>query len=85
MTTANSVDMLKDIIRVYGHPKMIVSDSGPLFCNNYVAQLWAFMVDHSYNEAYMPSRNPRAMHAVALVKQLTNMKNKVLINIIYFI
>lgn len=70
LTTSNSVDMLKDIIHVHGCPKMIVSDSGPLLCNDYAAHLQSLMVDHSYSEAYMPSRNGRAKHVVGLVKRI---------------
>ena len=70
MTTANSVDMLKDIIRIHGRPKMIVIDSGPSFGNKYVAQLRALNVDHSYSKAYMPSRNGCAERVVGLVKRM---------------
>ena len=49
---------------------MIVSDSGSSFRNDYVAKLLALNVDHSYSEAYMPSRNGRAECAVGLVKRM---------------
>ena len=39
MTTANAVDMLKEIIKIHGCPKLLVKDNGPSFRNDFVLQL----------------------------------------------
>ena len=69
MTTLNAIEMLKDIIKVHGRPKLVVTDVGPLYRNEYIQQLWSLRIDHSYLEAYMPSSNGQAERSVGWVKK----------------
>ena len=70
MTTLNAVEMLKDTIKVYGRPKLMVTNSWPAFSGKYVQQLRHLHIDHSYSEAYMLSRNGRAERSVGVVKKM---------------
>ena len=49
ITTANAVNMLKEIIKIHGHPKMVVTENGPSFQNKFFLQLWSLNIDHSYS------------------------------------
>ena len=51
MSTANSVNMLKKINGVHCRPKLVISDAGPSFCNDYMAKLREMMIDHSNTDA----------------------------------
>ena len=55
--TVNVVSMLKTIVRSHGRPKLVTTDNGPLFCEEYVDWLRALNIDHIYAEGYMPSKN----------------------------
>ena len=62
--------MLKDIIKVHGRPKLVVTYAGQSFRNECIQQLRSMHIDNSYYEAYMPSRNGRAERSVGVVKKM---------------
>ena len=59
-TTANAVKLVKDIIHGFGRPKIITTDSGPAFRNEFSQILKSLFIEHTLSPAYMPDRNGRA-------------------------
>ena len=53
---------------------MVVTDNSPSFPNDFVAQLQSLNVDHSYSEAYIPSKIGCSERLVGLVKHMIELK-----------
>ena len=59
-TTANSLQMISEIITDHGCPKLIVSDSSPSFRGEFVASLQEMNIDHTSTAAYLAKTNEKA-------------------------
>ena len=70
MTTRNSLSMLSKVMQVQGRPKLLVSDSGPAFWNEFISKLREMHINHMASEAYMATRNGRPERSVTLVKHM---------------
>ena len=69
-TTANSLQMISEIITDHGCPKLIVSDSGPSFRGEFVASLQEMHIDHTSTAAYLAKTNGKAEKSVQLIKSM---------------
>ena len=70
MTTSNIPSMLSEIMQVHGGQKLVVSDSGPAFQNEFISKLREMQINHKASEAYMAFRNGQSERSVALVKHM---------------
>ena len=62
--------MISDIITDHGCPKLVVSDSGPSFCGEFVTSLQEMHIDHTSTDAYLAKTNGKAEKSVQLIKSM---------------
>ena len=70
MTTENAKKMLLEILKQFGRPKIVTTDKGPAFREEFSRFLKDLKVDHHLSEAYLPEKNGRAECLVGIAREM---------------